>query len=162
MRCPYCAANEDHVIDSRPTYDGKAIRRRRECLTCSRRFTTFERIEERPLMVVKKDGRREPFSIDKIQQGIMISCRKRPVSMQIIENAVDEIEREIYNRMEPEIDSVEIGPIVMQKLLQIDPVAYVRFASVYQEFQDPQQFGEMVHMLTQPPKRKKQQKEAVK
>jgi transcriptional repressor NrdR len=148
MRCPYCGSEEDHVVDSRPTQEGKAIRRRRECLRCGRRFTTFERYEERPLMVIKKDGRREPFDRNKVLQGMVIACRKRPVSMEVLEKAVDEIEHEIQNRMEAEISSVEIGRMVMQKLLEIDPVAYVRFASVYEEFQDPQQFNRVVQMLT--------------
>jgi transcriptional repressor NrdR len=147
MRCPYCGSEEDHVVDSRPTQEGKAIRRRRECLRCGRRFTTFERYEERPLMVIKKDGRREPFDRNKILQGMVIACRKRPVSMETLEEAVDEIEHAIQNRMEAEISSVEIGRMVMQKLLEIDPVAYVRFASVYEEFQDPQQFNRVVQML---------------
>jgi len=148
MRCPYCGSEEDHVVDSRPTQEGKAIRRRRECLRCGRRFTTFERYEERPLMVIKKDGRREPFDRNKVLQGMVIACRKRPISMEVLEKAVDEIEHEIQNRMEAEISSVEIGRMVMQKLLEIDPVAYVRFASVYEEFQDPQQFNRVVQMLT--------------
>jgi transcriptional repressor NrdR len=148
MRCPYCGSEQDHVVDSRPTQEGKAIRRRRECLRCGRRFTTFERYEERPLMVIKKDGRREPFDRNKILQGMVIACRKRPVSMEVLEEAVDAIEHEIQNRMEAEISSVEIGRMVMQKLLEIDPVAYVRFASVYEEFQDPQQFNRVVQMLT--------------
>jgi transcriptional repressor NrdR len=147
MRCPYCGSEEDHVVDSRPTQEGKAIRRRRECLRCGRRFTTFERYEERPLMVIKKDGRREPFDRNKVLQGMVIACRKRPISMEVLEKAVDEIEHEIQNRMEAEISSVEIGRMVMQKLLEIDPVAYVRFASVYEEFQDPQQFNRVVQML---------------
>jgi transcriptional repressor NrdR len=147
MRCPYCGSEQDHVVDSRPTQEGKAIRRRRECLRCGRRFTTFERYEERPLMVIKKDGRREPFDRNKILQGMVIACRKRPVSMEVLEEAVDAIEHEIQNRMEAEISSVEIGRMVMQKLLEIDPVAYVRFASVYEEFQDPQQFNRVVQML---------------
>ncbi len=147
MRCPYCGSEEDHVVDSRPTQEGKAIRRRRECLQCGRRFTTFERYEERPLMVIKKDGRREPFDRNKVLQGMVIACRKRPISMEVLEKAVDEIEQEIHNRAETEISSVEIGRMVMQKLLEIDPVAYVRFASVYEEFQDPQQFNRVVQML---------------
>ncbi len=147
MRCPYCGSEEDHVVDSRPTQEGKAIRRRRECLQCGRRFTTFERYEERPLMVIKKDGRREPFDRNKVLQGMVIACRKRPISMEVLEKAVDEIEQEIHNRAETEISSVEIGRMVMQKLLEIDSVAYVRFASVYEEFQDPQQFNRVVQML---------------
>ncbi len=147
MRCPYCTRDEDHVIDSRPTQDGRVIRRRRECLACGRRFTTFERFEERPLMVVKKDNRREPFDRNKILQGMKVACQKRPVSMSTLEQAVDEIEQEIQSRIESEISSMEIGRMVMEKLLKIDPVAYVRFASVYEEFQDPQQFSKVVQML---------------
>ncbi len=147
MRCPYCTKDEDHVIDSRPTQEGRVIRRRRECLACGRRFTTFERFEERPLMVVKKDNRREPFDRTKILQGMKVACQKRPVSMATLEQAVDEIEQEIQSRIESEISSMEIGRMVMEKLLKIDPVAYVRFASVYEEFQDPQQFSKVVQML---------------
>ncbi|MFQ3611339.1 MAG: transcriptional regulator NrdR [Fimbriimonadales bacterium] len=147
MRCPYCTKDEDHVIDSRPTQDGRVIRRRRECLACGRRFTTFERFEERPLVVVKKDNRREPFDRNKILQGMKVACQKRPVSMATLEQAVEEIEHEIQSRIESEISSMEIGRMVMEKLLKIDPVAYVRFASVYEEFQDPQQFSKVVQML---------------
>ncbi|CUU09519.1 MAG: transcriptional regulator NrdR [Armatimonadetes bacterium] len=153
MRCPYCGKDEDHVVDSRPSQEGRVIRRRRECLACGRRYTTFERYEERPLMVVKKDGRREPFDREKVLRGMVIACRKRPVSMERLEQAVDEIEHEIQNRMESEISSTEIGRMVMEKLLAIDPVAYVRFASVYEEFNDPQQFNRLVQMLTRMQKR---------
>jgi transcriptional repressor NrdR len=147
MKCPYCEGTEDKVIDSRPTYDGKAIRRRRECLTCHRRFTTFEQLEERKIMVAKKDGRREPFNREKILQGLIVACRKRPVPIQDLEVVADEIERDVYSKLEPELSTVEIGRMVMDKLIRIDPVAYVRFASVYQEFKDHHQFGEMVEML---------------
>jgi len=147
MKCPYCEGNEDKVIDSRPTYDGKAIRRRRECLSCHKRFTTFEQLEERRVMVVKKDGRREPFNRDKILQGLILACRKRPVPIQDLEEIASEIEREIASQLEPEVSTTDIGRIVMNKLLHIDPVAYVRFASVYQEFNDHKQFGDVVHML---------------
>lgn len=153
MRCPYCGKDEDHVVDSRPSQEGRVIRRRRECLVCGRRYTTFERYEERPLMVVKKDGRREPFDREKILRGMLIACRKRPVSVDRLEQAVDDIEHEIHNRMESEISSTEIGRMVMEKLLTIDPVAYVRFASVYEEFNDPQQFNRLVQMLTRMQKR---------
>ena len=153
MRCPYCGKDEDHVVDSRPSQEGRVIRRRRECLACGRRYTTFERYEERPLMVVKKDGRREPFDREKVLRGMVIACRKRPVSMERLEQAVDEIEHETQNRMESEISSTEIGRMVMEKLLAIDPVAYVRFASVYEEFIDPQQFNRLVQMLTRMQKR---------
>lgn len=147
MKCPFCEGNEDRVIDSRPTYDDKAIRRRRECTSCGRRFTTFEEVEERRLIVVKKDGRREPFDRDKILQGLILACRKRPIPTELLENAANEIERELYGKLESEINTAEVGRVVMEKLLRIDPVAYVRFASVYQEFEDHQQFGEVVHML---------------
>ena len=153
MRCPYCGKDSDHVVDSRPAREGRAIRRRRECLVCGRRFTTFERYEERPLMIVKKDGRREVYDRNKILQGMLLACRKRPVSVEMLERAVDEIEHEIQNRMESEISSVEIGRMVMEKLLKIDPVAYVRFASVYEEFNDPQQFNRVVQMLMRIQKR---------
>lgn len=153
MRCPYCGKDEDHVVDSRPSQEGRVIRRRRECLACGRRYTTFERYEERPLMVVKKDGRREPFDREKVLRGMEIACRKRPVSKERLEQAVDEIEHEIHNRMESEISSTEIGRMVMEKLLVIAPVAYVRFASVYEEFSDPQQFNRLVQMLTRMQKR---------
>jgi transcriptional repressor NrdR len=153
MRCPYCGVDEDHVVDSRPSQGGAVIRRRRECLRCGKRYTTFERYEERPLMVVKKDGRREPFDRNKILQGMVVACRKRPVSMEVLEKTVDAIEQDIQNRDEAEISSVEIGRMVMDKLLQIDPVAYVRFASVYEEFNDPQQFSRVVQMLTRQQKR---------
>lgn len=147
MKCPYCDELEDKVIDSRPTYDDKAIRRRRECLVCHKRFTTFEQLEERRVMVVKKDGRREPFSRDKILQGLILACRKRPVSIQALEEITTDIEREITNRLDAESQTVEIGRIVMDKLLRIDPVAYVRFASVYQEFNDHKQFDDVIHQL---------------
>jgi len=148
MKCPYCEGTEDKVIDSRPTYDGKAIRRRRECLSCHKRFTTFEQLEDRRTMVVKKDGRREPFNREKILQGLILACRKRPVETRVLEETVNEIEREISNQMNSEITTIDLGKMVMEKLLAIDPVAYVRFASVYQEFQDHQQFGEVVQMLS--------------
>lgn len=153
MRCPYCGKDSDHVVDSRPAREGRAIRRRRECLACGRRFTTFERYEERPLMVIKKDGRREVYDRNKILQGMILACRKRPVSVETLERAVDEIEHEIQNRLDSEISSVEIGRMVMEKLLRIDPVAYVRFASVYEEFNDPQQFNRVVQMLMRMQKR---------
>lgn len=146
MKCPYCEGSEDKVIDSRPTYDGKAIRRRRECLSCRKRFTTFEQLEDRRTMVVKKDGRREPFNREKILQGLILACRKRPVETRLLEETVNEIEREISSQTE--ITTSDLGKMVMEKLLAIDPVAYVRFASVYHEFADHQQFGEVVQMIS--------------
>ncbi|HHV96454.1 MAG TPA: transcriptional repressor NrdR [Clostridiaceae bacterium] len=136
MKCPYCGHGEDKVIDSRPTDEGTAIRRRRECLKCSRRFTTYEKIETIPIMVIKKDKRREPFKREKILNGLMRACEKRPVSITQLESIADEIESYLYNSTQKEITSREIGEMVMAKLKEIDEVAYVRFASVYRQFTD--------------------------
>ncbi len=140
MKCPFCGHPEDKVVDSRTTTDGSAIRRRRECLSCEKRFTTYEHVEEQPLMVIKKDGRREPFDRSKLITGLVKACEKRPVSMEQIEHLVDEIERDLSRRFEREAPSTEIGERVMRRLHDIDPVAYVRFASVYREFKDAEQF----------------------
>ncbi len=140
MRCPFCGANEDKVIDSREAAEGSAVRRRRECLKCQRRFTTYERLEESPLLVVKRDGRREPFDRKKILSGILKACEKRPIPMDRMETIVDEVEREIGRQFEKEVSSVEIGQKVMQRLAELDDVAYVRFASVYRSFKDINQF----------------------
>ena len=140
MKCPFCGHPEDKVVDSRTTTDGSAIRRRRECLSCVKRFTTYEHVEEQPLMVIKKDGRREPFDRSKLITGLVKACEKRPVSMEQIEHLVDEIERDLSRRFEREAPSTEIGERVMRRLHDIDPVAYVRFASVYREFKDAEQF----------------------
>jgi len=136
MNCPFCNNSETKVIDSRPTDEGSSIRRRRECLDCKRRFTTYEKIEEIPLVVVKKDMSRESFNRDKIRNGIIKACEKRPVSLQTIEHIVDELEKELQSSLEKEIDSVHIGELVMQYLKDTDEVAYVRFASVYRQFKD--------------------------
>ncbi len=136
MKCPYCDFYETKVIDSRPTNEGQAIRRRRECMNCGKRFTTYEKIEEIPLIVVKKDGNRQPYNRNKLLNGIIKSCEKRPVSMTTIESVVDEIEKKLYNSMEKEVTSQYIGEMVMSKLKDIDEVSYVRFASVYREFKD--------------------------
>jgi transcriptional repressor NrdR len=144
VKCPYCGHNDDHVLDSRPARDGSAIRRRRECTGCARRFTTFEEIEEKRLMVIKKDGRREPFSRGKVLRGMEVSCRKRPVATSSLDRAADEIEQALFNSGEPEISSTEIGNLIMERLLLMDPVAYVRFASVYLQFEDAGQFREIV------------------
>ncbi|MEI6509699.1 MAG: transcriptional regulator NrdR [bacterium] len=135
MRCPYCAASYDRVVDSRLTREG-AIRRRRECLACRRRFTTYERSEEAALWVRKKDGRRERFQRSKIIAGLQRACEKRPVSMQVLEGVADEVEKELRNRVETEVSSEEIGEQVITALKSLDEVAYVRFASVYRQFQD--------------------------
>lgn len=136
MNCPFCSNSETKVIDSRPTDEGNSIRRRRECLECKRRFTTYEKIEEIPLVVVKKDLSRESFNRDKIRNGIIKACEKRPVSLQTIEHIVEELEKELQSCLEKEIESVHIGELVMQYLKDTDEVAYVRFASVYRQFKD--------------------------
>lgn len=147
MRCRYCACTDSKVIDSRPTEDGNAIRRRRECTNCGRRFTTYEKIEESPMMVVKRDGRREAFDSEKIRIGIRKSCEKRPISTDAQDQMVDEISRDIYNTLNSEIPSSEIGEMVMERLKSIDEVAYVRFASVYREFKDTQSFMRELQQL---------------
>ncbi len=140
MKCPFCGHQEDKVVDSRASSDGVAIRRRRECLGCGKRFTTYEHVEEQPLMIIKKDGRREPFDRHKLLAGLVKACEKRPVSMDDLEQLVDELERELSQQFEREVPSREIGERVMKKLHALDPVAYVRFASVYREFKDVEQF----------------------
>ncbi len=140
MKCPFCGHQEDKVVDSRASSDGASIRRRRECLGCAKRFTTYEHVEEQPLMIVKKDGRREPFDRHKLLAGLVKACEKRPVSMDDLERLVDDLERELSQEFEREAPSREVGERVMKKLHALDPVAYVRFASVYREFKDVQQF----------------------
>lgn len=140
MKCPYCSTLDNKVIDSRLSKDGRTIRRRRECLKCERRFTTYERLDELLPMVVKKDGRREPFNRDKIIEGIKKSCQKRPVSMTRIEEFVDSLEVYLQELGKKEIDSKEIGERVIQSLKDWDEVAYVRFASVYRQFKDINEF----------------------
>lgn len=136
MKCPYCGELESKVIDSRPTEDGEKIRRRRECLSCSKRFTTYEIVETVPVMVIKKDHSREAFDRQKLLGGMLRACEKRPVSYQMLEQAVNEIEQTVLNSYEREITSLEIGELAMQQLKNIDEVAYVRFASVYRQFSD--------------------------
>lgn len=140
MRCPYCNYIESKVVDSRPTDEGQAIRRRRECIDCGRRFTTYEKVEEIPIIVVKKDGNRQVYNRNKLLNGIIKSCEKRPVSMNEIENVVDDIEKKLSNSLEKEITSREIGEMVMNRLKGIDEVSYVRFASVYRQFKDVNSF----------------------
>ncbi len=147
MKCPFCGCLESKVLDSRPTEEGTSIRRRRECIECQKRFTTYEKIEEIPLVVVKKDGRREPFDRNKILSGFLKACEKRPVSVDELEKAADEIEREIRNTLDREVNSKEIGEMVMEKLKEIDEVAYVRFASVYRQFKDINRFKEELEKL---------------
>ncbi len=136
MKCPFCSFEESKVIDSRPTDEGERIRRRRECMSCAKRFTTYEIIESVPIIVVKKDKSREVFDRDKLFNGMRRACEKRPVSVDVIEKAIDEIEAELQNSLDREVTSVKIGEYVMDKLKDIDEVAYVRFASVYRQFKD--------------------------
>ena len=136
MKCPFCNAADTKVIDSRPADDNASIRRRRQCETCGKRFTTYEKLETMPLMIIKKDNSREPYSRQKIEAGVIRSCHKRPVSSEQISALVDEIETALFNREEREIPSSVIGEMVINKLKELDAVAYVRFASVYREFKD--------------------------
>ncbi len=147
MKCPFCSFEESKVIDSRPTDEGARIRRRRECISCGKRFTTYEIIESVPIMVIKKDKSRQPFDRQKLFNGIMRACEKRPVSVSVVEKAVDEIEAEIQNSLDREVTSVKIGELVMDKLKDIDEVAYVRFASVYRSFKDINTFMNEVKKL---------------
>lgn len=147
MKCPFCDYYDTKVIDSRPTDEGQAIRRRRECIRCFRRFTTYEKVESMPLIIVKKDGTREAYDRNKILNGILKACEKRPVPLSTIEEMVDEIERELYNSMEKEITSQHIGEMVMNKLRDIDEVSYVRFASVYRQFKDINTFMDELKKL---------------
>jgi len=140
MRCPFCNSLESKVIDSRESKKGISIRRRRECLACKRRFTTYEKIEEIPYMVVKKDGSRQPFDSQKLLRGIMKACEKRPIQISQLEEIVEEIESKLQERPEKEIGTSEIGEFVMERLKALDKVAYVRFASVYREFKDVSDF----------------------
>ncbi len=140
MKCPYCNVENTRVIDSRPADDGNSIRRRRQCDACMKRFTTYEKVESIPLVVIKKDMNREPYDRSKIEKGVFRSCNKRPVSVDEITKLVDQVETEIFSREEKEIPSSVIGEILMDKLKELDPVAYVRFASVYREFKDVSTF----------------------
>ena len=150
MKCPFCGHAEDKVVDSRASSNEASIRRRRECLGCGRRFTTYEQIEEQTLMVIKKDGRRERFDRQKLLAGLMKACEKRPVSMEQLERLVDELERELSQQFDREVSSNEIGERVMRRLHVLDPVAYVRFASVYREFKDVEEFmKELKDLLAQ-------------
>lgn len=154
MRCPHCGYKEDKVVDSRATQEGSAIRRRRECLKCGKRFTTYEYIEEVSLMVIKKDGRREPFDRKKILSGIMKACEKRPVSVEKMEEIVTHVERAIQKKSDREVSSSRIGELVMEKLKALDDVAYVRFASVYRQFKDVGQFMEELKGILSKERRK--------
>jgi transcriptional repressor NrdR len=140
MKCPFCDNSGTKVLDSRPANENKSIRRRRECEKCARRFTTFEMVEETPLIVIKKDGSREEFSRDKMLRGLIRACEKRPVSMERLEMIVSEVEMQLRNTAHAEVDSRDIGEIVMEQLYPVDEVAYIRFASVYRQFKDINMF----------------------
>ena len=159
MKCPYCNNLETRVVDSRYVEELNAIRRRRECTFCGKRFTTYERIESSPLVVKKKDGRREPFMADKLRYGIELACRKRPISTQEINRMVQEIEMELRNLDSPEVESKLIGELVLKKLAAIDEVAYIRFASVYEEFEDIEGFKEALKRINRMKKKKKKEGE---
>jgi len=158
MRCPFCGHKEDKVVDSRATAEESAVRRRRECLKCGKRFTTYEYVEEVSLLVIKKDGRREPFDRKKILAGIIRACEKRPVSVEKMEEIVTQVERLIQKKSDREVPSTKIGELVMEKLKSIDDVAYVRFASVYRQFKDVGQFMVELKDILGKDKKKKTEK----
>lgn len=147
MKCPFCSYTDSKVVDSRPSDEGAKVRRRRECLNCAKRFTTYEVIETAPIMVIKKDKSREIFDSEKLLRGMLRACEKREVSRAVLETAVDEIQAELLNSMDQEVNSSEIGALAMEKLQKIDEVAYIRFASVYREFKDIDSFMEELKRL---------------
>ena len=147
MKCPYCAFGESKVIDSRPAEEGATIRRRRECLSCQKRFTTYETMERLPLLVIKRNGTRQPFDKVKLVEGLIRACEKRPVALGDLEAIASDIEQELQNRMEREISAIEVGEMIMDKLRDLDEVAYVRFASVYRQFKDINTFRDEVNKL---------------
>lgn len=147
MRCPFCENQDTKVVDSRPTEEGRSIRRRRWCESCGKRFTTYEKVEENIIMIIKKDGRRESFDRNKVLNGIIKACEKRPVDFATIENMVAEIERGLNNMMEKEVESSFIGELIMDQLKKVDEVAYVRFASVYRQFTDVNTFVKEIEKL---------------
>ena len=147
MKCPYCLYPESKVIDSRPADDGQRIRRRRECLCCKKRFTTYEAIESQPVIIIKRDNSRQVFDRNKLLSGMLRACEKRPVSLETLEKAIDEIESQLQNSLEREVTSVTVGEMALEKLRQIDEIAYVRFASVYRDFKDIGSFLEELNNL---------------
>ena len=149
MKCPYCGKLEDKVVDSRASRDGATIRRRRECLSCSERFTTYETVEATPITVVKRDGRREPYDREKVLRGVRLAAKKRPVGDDQLERLIDDIELELFARQEREVGAAEIGEMVLARLEQVDKVAYIRFASVYKDFKTTGAFlDELKHLKT--------------
>ena len=155
MKCPYCGFEESKVIDSRPTDEGEKIRRRRECLNCTKRFTTYEQIESLPIMVIKKDKTRETFNRDKLLTGMLRACEKRPVSIQDLEKATDNIEYRLVNSLKTEVSSIEIGEMVMDRLKKVDEVSYVRYASVYRSFKDLSSFMSELKQMMKAEKKEK-------
>ena len=149
MKCPFCGYEESKVVDSRPTEESASIRRRRDCLSCQKRFTTYETIESVPLVIIKKDGSRQAFNKGKLLNGMVKACEKRPVPLATLENAVAEIEQQLLNSLEKEVSSTVVGEYVMEKLKKIDEVAYVRFASVYRQFKDINTFMSELNKLLQ-------------
>jgi transcriptional repressor NrdR len=147
MRCPFCGYSESKVVDSRPADEGATIRRRRECLSCQKRFTTYEIMERLPLVVIKRDGSRQPFDKMKLLNGMLKACEKRQVPLQVLEGIANEIEQELQNSLEREVGSTKIGELVMKRLKDVDEVAYVRFASVYRSFKDASTFMEEISRL---------------
>lgn len=147
MRCMYCGCEDSKVIDSRSTDDGKSIRRRRECISCGKRFTTFETIEVEPFLIVKRDGTRQIYDRTKLKNGILRSCEKRPISMAQIDKVVNNIEKELFNSLDQEISSQKIGDLVMKQLKELDEVAYIRFAAVYRQFKDSATFFEEMNKI---------------
>ena len=151
MTCPFCAHLEDRVIDSRESKEGDSIRRRRQCLKCLRRFTTYERIDEVPYMVVKKDGRREKFDREKVLKGLISACQKRPINMTTLSGMVDQVEAKVLDSPDREIPTGEVGEFLMERLKELDKIAYVRFASVYRDFQDEKAFLQELSKLNRLP-----------
>ncbi len=150
MKCPYCLYPESKVIDSRPADDGQRIRRRRECISCTKRFTTYEAIEGQPIIIIKRDKSRQVFDRTKLLSGMLRACEKRPVSLETLENAIDEIESQLQNSLEKEVSSVCVGEMALEKLKTIDEIAYVRFASVYRDFKDIDSFmAELKQLLNE-------------
>ncbi len=149
MKCPFCGHLDNKVVNSRLTPDETSIRRRRECLDCGARFTTYEYVERTPVLVVKRDGRRQPFERQKLIGGLMRACEKRPVTLEQIEALVSEVEKELHNQMEPEVSSLRIGEMVLSRLRRLDEVAYVRFASVYRQFRDVSEFSDEIRALVE-------------
>jgi len=151
MRCPYCHCEEDKVVDSRGSREGRAIRRRRECLSCAQRFTTYEYIETAALMVVKADGRREPYDRQKILQGLSMACKKRPISQEVILQLADQIENQLQGLNETEVPTKTVGEYAMRALYQVDEVAYIRFASVYRKFKEVKEFLSEISVMQKSP-----------